>query len=175
MWAETIRAVRKRCPDTKIEVLIPDFCGNWDALRVVLEEHPDILNHNIETVPRLYLKVRPQGRFDRSLQLLRYAKDAGLVTKSGIMVGLGETDIEVLSVMQEWRKVNCDLITIGQYLQPTPAHLPVDRFVTPKTFEHYYRQGMSMGFKNVFSGPLVRSSYHADEQAFHAHAFQPGS
>jgi lipoic acid synthetase len=170
VWAQTIRAIREKSPQTTLEVLIPDFCGNWEALKTVLNERPDILNHNTETVPRLYQIVRPQGNFKRSLDLLRLSKDAGLVTKSGIMVGLGETDEEVLEVMREWRSVDCDLITIGQYLQPTPAHLPVRRFVTPETFKQFYLQGMQMGFKNVFSGPLVRSSYHADEQAINAHA-----
>lgn len=170
IWAQTIQAVREKCPDTTLEVLIPDFCGNWKALELILNERPDILNHNIETVPRLYKIVRPQGNFQRSLTLLRLAKEAGLVTKSGIMVGLGETDEEVSSVMEQWRSVDCDLITIGQYLQPTPNHLPVHRFVTPETFHSFYVNGMQMGFKNVFSGPLVRSSYHADEQAVNAHA-----
>jgi lipoyl synthase len=170
IWAKTIQAVRENCPQTTLEVLIPDFCGKWDALSVVLNERPDILNHNIETVPRLYQIVRPQGNFQRSLTLLSLAKEAGLVTKSGIMVGLGETDEEVFEVMEHWRSVDCDLITIGQYLQPTSQHLPVGRFVTPETFKQFYVQGMKMGFKNVFSGPLVRSSYHADEQAVNAHA-----
>jgi len=165
VWAETIRQVRKQSPETKIEVLIPDFCGNWEALETVLEAQPDVLNHNIETVPRLYLKVRPQGKFERSLELLDRAKQAGFVTKSGIMLGLGETDDEVLEVMREWRLVNCDLITLGQYMQPTPNHLPIDRFVEPGKFDEFQRLGMAMGFRNVFSGPLVRSSYHADEQA----------
>jgi lipoic acid synthetase len=165
VWAETIRETRKLSPETKIEVLIPDFCGNWEALNTVLEAKPDVLNHNIETVPRLYLQVRPQGRFDRSLELISRAHDAGFVTKSGLMMGLGETDDEVVDVLKEWRKVNCDLITLGQYMQPTPKHLPVDRWVEPEVFERMNRIGMEMGFRNVFAGPLVRSSYHADEQA----------
>ncbi len=165
VWAATITETRKLSPQTKIEVLIPDFCGNWDALNTVLEAKPDVLNHNIETVPRLYLQVRPQGRFDRSLELISRAHDAGFVTKSGLMMGLGETDEEVIEVLKEWRKVNCDLITIGQYMQPTPKHLPVDRWVEPEVFERMNKVGMEMGFRNVFSGPLVRSSYHADEQA----------
>lgn len=165
VWAETIQSVREKNPNTKIEVLIPDFCGNWDALQVVLDAKPDVLNHNTETVPRLYLPVRPQGMFDRSLELLKIAKEAGMVTKSGIMLGLGETREEVLEVMKEWRKVGVDLVTLGQYMQPTEKHLPVDRWVTPEEFEQFKEDGMKMGFTNVFSGPLVRSSYHADEQA----------
>jgi len=165
IWAETIRQVRARCPETRVEVLIPDFCGSWQALQLVLEARPDVLNHNIETVPRLYMKVRPQGKFTRSLELIRRAKLAGLTTKSGLMVGLGETDDEVLAVLASLKAAGCDLVTIGQYMQPTARHLPVARFVTPETFERLRRSGMAMGFANVFSGPLVRSSYHAEEQA----------
>jgi lipoyl synthase len=165
VWVDTIKQTRAASPSTDIEVLIPDMCGNWEALQLILDAAPDVLNHNIETVPRLYLKVRPQGRFERSLELLRRAKDAGLVTKSGIMVGLGETDDEVIEVMREWRNSDVDLITIGQYMQPTANHLSVDRWVTPETFDKFHEVGMKMGFRNVFSGPLVRSSYHAAEQA----------
>lgn len=165
VWAETIMETRRLSPQTKIEVLIPDFCGNWDALNTVLQARPDVLNHNIETVPRLYLQVRPQGRFDRSLELISRAHEAGFVTKSGLMMGLGETDDEVIEVLKEWREVHCDLITLGQYMQPTPKHLPVDRWVEPAVFQRMNRIGMEMGFMNVFAGPLVRSSYHADEQA----------
>ena len=165
VWAETIRAVREASPNTKIEVLIPDFCSNWDALQTVIDARPDVLNHNTETVPRLYLKVRPQGKFTRSMELLRRAKEQGMVTKSGIMVGLGETNEEIMEVMEEWRKVKVDLLTLGQYMQPTLNHLPVERWVTPEEFEYFHQEGMKMGFENVFSGPLVRSSYHADEQS----------
>jgi lipoic acid synthetase len=165
VWAETIKEVRAASPETKIEVLIPDFCGNWDALQTVLKARPDVLNHNIETVPRLYLQVRPQGKFERSLELLRRAKDFGMTTKSGLMMGLGETDQEVVEVLKEWRQVECDLVTLGQYMQPTPNHLPVHRWVHPDIFRSLYDIGMEMGFVNVFSGPLVRSSYHAEEQA----------
>ena len=165
VWAATIKEVRRQSPKTKIEVLIPDFCGRWEALQTVIDARPDVLNHNVETVPRLYLTVRPQGQFERSLELLKMAKQAGLVTKSGMMLGLGERDEEVLQVMQAWRAVDCDLITLGQYMQPTPNHLPVERWVEPATFEYFQKQGMLMGFKNVFSGALVRSSYHAEEQA----------
>jgi lipoic acid synthetase len=165
VWAETIKQVRQRCPETKIEVLIPDFCGNWDALKTVVSEKPDVLNHNVETIPRLYLKVRPQGNFQRSLDLLRQVKEAGLVSKSGFMVGLGETDEEVVELMKELKAVNVDLVTIGQYMQPTHDHLNVERWVHPDTFNKYREIGLSMGFENVFSGPLVRSSYHAGEQS----------
>ena len=165
VWAETIREVRAASPQTQIEVLIPDFCANWDALQTVLDARPDVLNHNIETVPRLYLQVRPQGKFERTLELLRRAKDFGMTTKSGLMMGLGETDDEVIEVLKEWRKVEVDLVTLGQYMQPTPNHLPVDRWVHPDVFQRMYDVGMEMGFVNVFSGPLVRSSYHAEEQA----------
>lgn len=165
VWAETIGQVRALCPKTRIEVLIPDFSGKWDALELVIAARPDVLNHNTETVPRLYRLVRPQGNFFRTLTLLRIAKDAGLVTKSGLMLGLGETDQEVIAVMQELRKAGCDLLTLGQYMQPTPKHLPVARWVNPDTFDRFGREGMAMGFVNVFSGPLVRSSYHAEEQA----------
>ncbi len=165
VWAETIRAVRALNPGTAIEVLIPDFCSNWQALDVVLDARPDVLNHNIETVPRLYLEVRPQGRYDRSLEVLARSKKAGLTTKSGLMMGLGERDEEVLEVMKDWRKAGVDLITLGQYMQPTEKHLAVKRYVEPETFAFLQEQGMAMGFTNVFAGPLVRSSYHADEQA----------
>jgi lipoyl synthase len=165
VWAETIRQTKLRCPETQVEVLIPDFCGKWSALNTVLTAKPDVLNHNIETVPRLYLTVRPQGKFERSLELLKRAKDAGFTTKSGLMVGLGETDDEVVEVLHALKSSEVDLVTIGQYMQPTPNHLPIDRWVPPETFTRLQEIGMSMGFRNVFSGPLVRSSYHAAEQA----------
>ncbi len=165
VWADTIAAVRALNPGTGIEVLIPDFCSNWEALQTVLDARPDVLNHNIETVPRLYLEVRPQGRYDRSLEVLARSKAAGLTTKSGLMMGLGEEDDEVLEVMKDWRKAGVDLVTLGQYMQPTDNHLPVQRYVEPATFAFLQQQGMLMGFTNVFAGPLVRSSYHADEQA----------
>jgi lipoyl synthase len=171
VWAETIRQVRLRSPNTKLEVLIPDFCGNWQALDMVLDAKPDVLNHNVESTPRLYLKVRPQANFERSLALLRIAKERGFTTKSGFMVGLGETEEEVIAVLKGLRKSSVDLVTIGQYLQPTSAHLPVVRWITPDEFKNYHRIGMEMGFKNVFSGPLVRSSYHAEEQSAQALQF----
>jgi lipoic acid synthetase len=165
VWAETLRQTRDASPDTRIEVLIPDFCGNWQALDTVLDAAPDVLNHNVETVPRLYLQVRPQAKLERSLELLRRAKQRGFVTKSGFMVGLGETDDEVLELLSMLRDANVDLVTIGQYMQPTQMHLPVDRWVPPDRFEYFHETGMRMGFQAVFSGPLVRSSYHAEEQA----------
>jgi len=168
VWADTITAVRELNPNTGIEVLIPDFCANWDALQTVIDARPDVLNHNIETVPRLYLEVRPQGRYDRSLDVLARSKAARLTTKSGLMMGLGERDEEVLEVMKDWRKAGVDLVTIGQYMQPTDNHLSVKRYVEPATFAYLQEQGLAMGFTNVFAGPLVRSSYHADEQASQA-------
>lgn len=165
VWAETIRQTREASPQTQIEVLIPDFCGNWQALETVLDARPDVLNHNVETVPRLYLQVRPQGKLDRSLELLKRSKAAGFKTKSGFMVGLGESDDEVFELMRKLKDADVDLVTIGQYMQPTVNHLPVDRWVTPEQFDKYRRRGMEMGFSEVFSGPLVRSSYHAEEQA----------
>ncbi len=165
VWAETISQVRQRSPETKIEVLIPDFCGNWEALATVMEARPDVLNHNIETVPRLYLTVRPQGKYDRSLELLARAKAYGLTTKSGLMLGLGEMDEEVMAVLKDLKKSDVSLVTLGQYMQPTEKHLPVERFVHPDRFKYFEDEGMAMGFQNVFSGPLVRSSYHAEEQA----------
>jgi lipoic acid synthetase len=166
IWAETIREIRKQHPTTKIEVLIPDFQGDTEAMDTVFREHPDIMNHNTETVPRLYRIVRPQAKYQRTLDLLRRAKEHfNLVTKSGLMVGLGEKPEEVLEVMKDLRAVQCDILSIGQYLQPTKAHLPIARYVPLEEFELYRRVGLEMGFRNVESGPLVRSSYHAEEQA----------
>lgn len=164
IFAETIRRTRELSPGTKIEVLIPDFKGDEFALNIVLDAFPDILNHNTETVPRLYSVVRPQAQYTRSLELLERAKRRGFVTKTGLMVGIGERSEEVLAVMRDLRAVSCDILTLGQYLQPTKEHLPVDRFVTPEEFAMYKRAGMEMGFSHVESGPLVRSSYHAEQQ-----------
>lgn len=166
IWAKTIIETRKTCPTMSIEVLIPDFEGNWDALQLVIEARPEILNHNLETVRRMYPAVRPQAKFDRSVELLKRCKDEGLVTKTGIMVGIGEKDAEVLELMADIRsRANIDILTIGQYLQPTPNHLPIDRWVHPDTFAMYREEGLKLGFKVIESGPLVRSSYHADDQA----------
>lgn len=160
-----IEAVRQVSPKTTIEVLIPDLCGNWDALQVILNAMPDVLNHNTETVPRLYRRVRPQGDYGRTLELLRRCRELApwVYTKSGIMAGLGETDEEVLQVMTDLRAVDCDILTIGQYLQPGPKHLPVQAFVTPEQFDRWRVLGEQMGFLQVVSSPLTRSSYHAEE------------
>ena len=162
IWARTIRAIKTRCPGTTIEVLLPDFKGNWDALYRVLEEKPDVVSHNMETVPRLYRQVRPQAKYERSLEFIRRTKEAGFRTKSGAMLGIGETHEEILALMQDLLNHGCDVLTLGQYLQPTPQHLPVQRFVTPEEFEMYRQIGLEMGFDYVESGPLVRSSYHSE-------------
>jgi lipoic acid synthetase len=165
IFAETIGAVRRELPACTIEVLIPDFLGDESALKTVLAAKPDILNHNIETVPRLFPSVRPQGRYDRSIALLRAASSRGAVTKSGLMVGLGETMEEVCAVMQALRAAGCSIISVGQYLQPTKAHWPVMRFYSPEEFHLLREEGLALGFRHVESGPLVRSSYHAAQQA----------
>jgi lipoic acid synthetase len=166
IFAQCIRQIRKRLPDCKVEVLIPDFEGNWDALATVMAAGPDTLNHNIETVRRMFHRVRPRGDFDQSLELLARAKaiDPNGVTKSGMMVGLGETPDEIVENMRELRSVDCDLLTIGQYLRPSQKHIAMDRWYTPQEFEELAREGHALGFRQVASGPLVRSSYHADEQ-----------
>jgi lipoic acid synthetase len=163
-FAETIRLVREKVPGCAIEVLIPDFKGNWAALRVVLDARPDILNHNTETVPRLYRKVRPGANFKRSLELLSRSKDAGLLTKSGIMVGLGEEWDEILETIRAIRESRVDVLTVGQYLRPSLDHLPILKYYTPAEFSALREFGLKVGFGHVESGPLVRSSYHADEQ-----------
>jgi lipoic acid synthetase len=167
IFAETIRWSRKLSPETTFEVLIPDFKGDWDALAAVLSAQPEILNHNTETVPSLYAVVRPQGKFERSLELLKEAHriDPGTLTKSGLMVGLGETRDELLEVFEGLRRSEVDILTVGQYLRPTPAHLPVQRYWTPDEFAELKVAAQAMGFRHVECGPLVRSSYHAEEQA----------
>ncbi len=212
IWAETISRSREACPGLSIEVLIPDFEGNWPALQMVIDARPHIINHNLETVRRMYPAVRPSAKFDRSLELLRRVKEQGLVAKTGIMVGIGEKDEEVVGAIEEIQAStrvtksrsqevtqsgshevtqresppaadsamaslrdsvtpslrdsdSCDILTIGQYLQPTRNHLPIDRFVTPERFEEYKQVGLAKGFKVVESGAMVRSSYHADHQA----------
>lgn len=164
VWAETIRQIRQQSPGTNVEVLIPDFCGDWDALQKVLDERPEILNHNIETVPRLYYKVRPQAKYHRSLKLLQIAKQQGLVSKTGMMLGLGETEDEIESVLNDLVAIGCEILTLGQYLQPTAKHLPVERWVHPDEFNEWKRRGEEKGLRHVESGPLVRSSYHAEKQ-----------
>ena len=166
VWARTIRLIRECAPDTAVEVLIPDFCGDWSALQQVIDERPEILNHNMETVGSLYSAVRPQAKYDRSIELLARAKACGLTTKTGIMVGLGETDRQVEQLMRDVvAQAACDILTIGQYLQPTREHLSVARWVTPAQFAEYQRLGEALGFRHVQAGPMVRSSYHADGQA----------
>lgn len=170
-WAETIRQVRRVNPDCKVEVLIPDFNGDEDALNTVLDAAPDVLNHNTETIARLYRRVRPDAVYEQSMTLLQRAaarrdrEQGGMLTKSGIMVGLGEEFDEVVELMKDLRAASCDIMTIGQYLQPHARRLPVERYVTPPEFARWRDIGMSMGFKHVQSSPLTRSSYHAREQA----------
>ena len=168
IFAETIRLTRLMSPGTTIEVLIPDFKGNLDALRVVIDVSPEILNHNTETVPRLYSTVRPQARYQQSLDVLAAARRMAserTVTKSGVMVGLGETRDELLQVFADLAAQGVDILTVGQYLQPTPGHLPIDRYYHPDEFAELKQEALRLGFRHVESGPLVRSSYHAEEQA----------
>jgi lipoyl synthase len=164
-FVRCIEEVRKVSPQTTIEVLIPDLCGDWKALEIILQARPEVLNHNTETIPRLYKRVRPQGNYQRSLELLKQTRAIApqIYTKSGIMVGLGETDEEVKAVMQDLRNVDCDLLTIGQYLQPSQKHLEVKEFVTPEQFASWQKFGESLGFLKVVSTPLTRSSYHAEQ------------
>jgi lipoic acid synthetase len=171
IFAATIRAIRERVPECKVEVLIPDFRGVWSALETVLEARPDVLNHNVETVPRLYSQVRKAAVYERSLELLLRAKQFAphTPTKTGMMLGLGERREEVLAAMEDLVRQGTDILTIGQYLRPTPEHLPVIRFVHPDEFAEYKQWGERIGFRHVESGPLVRSSYHAHEQEASAH------
>lgn len=162
IWAETVRQVRIHSPQTTMETLIPDVKANWDALQEILDVAPEVVSHNMETVKRMYRKVRPQARYERSLEQIRRTKEAGLRTKSGIMVGLGESVEEVYEIMEDLVAHGCDVLTIGQYLQPTKMHLPVSEFIHPDLFAHYREKGLEMGFDFVESGPLVRSSYHAE-------------
>lgn len=166
IWAETVRAVRKYSPQTTLETLIPDFKGNWQNLQRIMDVTPEIVSHNLETVRRLTRQVRIQAKYDRSLEVLRRLKQSGLRTKSGIMLGLGETKTEVLETLEDLRLVGVDILTIGQYLQPSKLHLPVIEFVTPEAFAEYKKLGMEMGFRYIESGPLVRSSYHAEKHIF---------
>ncbi len=167
VFAECIAEARKHRPGCTVEVLIPDLEGNWDALAVIVQAHPEVLNHNTETVSRLYRRVRPYANYQQTLNLLRIGKqlDAQVLTKSGLMVGLGETVTELLETMEDIRNTECDILTIGQYLSPSPRHLPIQRYYTPEEFEELKEAGIEMGFRHVESGPLVRSSYHAGEQA----------
>lgn len=160
-----IEAIRQQTPGTTIEVLIPDLCGNWQALETILASRPHVLNHNTETVPQLYRRVRPQGDYGRSLELLRRSRELApwVYTKSGLMAGLGETDAEIQQVMDDLRAVDCDILTLGQYLSPGPKHLPVEEFVTPAQFDAWRQVGEAKGFLQVVSSPLTRSSYHAED------------
>jgi lipoic acid synthetase len=169
VFAETIRKIREKSPETRVEVLIPDFRGDLQALKTVLEARPDVLNHNVETVPRLYASVRPGAIYQRSIDLLKRASqmDPAVPTKSGLMLGLGERPEEVQQVLNDLLGAGCRILTLGQYLQPSAEHLPVERFVTPEEFEEWRKKALGTGFREVASGPFVRSSYHAQE-AYHA-------
>ncbi|HEY9876414.1 MAG TPA: lipoyl synthase [Candidatus Obscuribacterales bacterium] len=164
-FVRCIEAIRATSPKTTIEVLIPDLCGNWEALEIILQAAPEVLNHNTETVPSLYRRVRPQGNYQRSLELLARSRSLApwVYTKSGLMVGLGETDAEIRQVMQDLRDVDCDILTIGQYLQPSSKHLNIDSFITPAQFDAWKQFGESLGFLQIVSSPLTRSSYHAEQ------------
>jgi lipoic acid synthetase len=167
IFAGCIRAIRRRDPSVRVEVLIPDFKGNWNALATVMRARPFVLNHNIETVPRLYSFVRPQAQYARSLELIRRAKAMApdVLAKSGFMVGLGETRDELFAIMRDLRANGCDIVTIGQYLRPSMQHLPVDRYYEPGEYETFRAFGRELGFHHVEAGPLVRSSYHAEKQS----------
>lgn len=162
VWAETIRKVKELSPNTTMETLIPDFMTKWDLLYQVIDEKPEVVSHNMETVKRLYRKVRPQAKYERSLEQILKTKERGRRTKSGVMLGLGETENEVFEVMDDLVAHGCDVLTLGQYLQPTKMHLNVEEFVTPEQFAYYKEVGLAKGFKYVESGALVRSSYHAE-------------
>lgn len=163
IWAQTVRAIRHQSPGTTLETLIPDFAGKWDNLQRIIQVAPEVVSHNLETVRRLTKSVRIQAKYDRSLEVLKRLGDAGLRTKSGVMLGLGETVEEVVETMEDLRSVGCQVVTLGQYLQPTPKHLPVAEFVHPDVFAELETRGKAMGFRHVESGPLVRSSYHAEK------------
>ncbi|ACZ41018.1 lipoic acid synthetase [Thermobaculum terrenum ATCC BAA-798] len=166
IFARTIRAIHRRVPGCSVEVLIPDFRGQEDAIRKVVEAGPEIINHNVETVPRLHRRVRPQAKYERSLRVLELAGELGgeVLTKSGLMVGLGESRQELRDVMRDLRSVGVEILTVGQYLRPSREHLPVEKYYTPQEFEELKQEALELGFKHVESGPLVRSSYHADQQ-----------
>lgn len=166
IWAETVREIRKQSPGTTLETLIPDFKGDWENLQRIIDVAPEIVSHNMETVRRLTKQVRIQAKYERSLEVLKRLKQGGMRTKSGIMVGLGETEEEVLETMDDLIQVGLDILTIGQYLQPTRKHLPVVEYIRPETFEMYKKAGLAKGFRYVESGPLVRSSYHAEKHLF---------
>ena len=166
IWVSTVKAIRKQSPMTTMETLIPDFAGKWENLQQIIDVAPEIVSHNLETVRRLTKEVRVQAKYDRSLEVLFRLKKGGMKTKSGIMLGIGETEQEVLETMEDLISVGTDILTLGQYLQPTLNHLPVKEFVTPNQFDFYKTKGLEMGFRFVESGPLVRSSYHAEKHLF---------
>lgn len=166
IWVQTVKAIRHQSHGTTMETLIPDFAGKWENLEQIIGVAPEIVSHNLETVRRLTKQVRIQAKYDRSLEVLFRLKKGGMRTKSGVMLGLGETDEEIIETMQDLRAVGVDILTLGQYLQPTPKHLPIVEFVTPERFEKYEKLGLEMGFRFVESGPLVRSSYHAEKHIF---------
>lgn len=166
IWVQTVKAVRHQSPGTTMETLIPDFAGKWENLQQIIDVAPEIVSHNLETVRRLTKQVRIQAKYDRSLEVLFRLKKGGMRTKSGVMLGLGETDEEIIETMQDLRAVGVDILTLGQYLQPTPKHLPIVEFVEPERFQKYEKLGLKMGFRFVESGPLVRSSYHAEKHIF---------
>jgi lipoic acid synthetase len=163
VWADTIREIRRQCPGTTMETLIPDFKAQWEHLETVISERPEVVSHNMETVKRLYRIVRPQAKYERSLEQIKRTKDYGCRTKSGIMLGLGETKEEVLEAMDDLLQHGCDVLTLGQYLQPTKLHLKVQEYITPALFAEYKTIGLDKGFHMVESGPMVRSSYHAEK------------
>ena len=163
IWVNTVKAIRRQSPNTTLETLIPDFAGKWENLQKVIEVAPEIVSHNIETVRRLTKTIRVQAKYNRSLELLLRLKQGGMKTKSGLMLGLGETHEEVIETLEDLRSVKVDIVTLGQYLQPTPKHAPVVEFIKPEKFDFYKDLSLNLGFKYVESGPLVRSSYHAEK------------
>ncbi len=165
-WVRTVKSIRRKSPGTTLETLIPDFGGKWENLQKIIDVAPEIVSHNIETVRRLTKAIRVQAKYDRSLELLLRLKQGGMKTKSGLMLGLGESDEEVLETMEDLRSVKVDILTIGQYLQPTPKHAVISEFIKPEVFKRYEEIGLEMGFRFVESGPLVRSSYHAEKHLF---------
>lgn len=166
IWVATVKAIRRKSPGTTMETLIPDFAGKWQNLQKIIDVAPEVVSHNLETVRRLTKQVRIQAKYDRSLEALMRLKKGGMKTKSGVMLGLGETEEEVLETIDDLASVECDILTLGQYLQPTPKHLPVAEFVTPEKFDEYKEYALKKGFRYVESGPLVRSSYHAEKHLF---------
>lgn len=166
IWAATVKAIRRKSPGTTMETLIPDFAGKWENLQRIIDVAPEVVSHNLETVRRLTKQVRIQAKYDRSLEVLMRLKRGGMKTKSGIMLGLGETETEILETIDDLSSVGCDILTIGQYLQPSPNHLPIAEFINPLKFDEYRDYALTKGFRFVESGPLVRSSYHAEKHLF---------